>query len=198
MPKTYTRIVRHHEPLSGHSRIVIHTAEGARHVLDLAAFFRRVQADSHMATEPDGRAVRMVRDSEKSWAQSGYNPTSLSIEQCFFASKSTKQWVRDYHKGLLRGAAIVSNWSAKYGIPIRRSVRHGVCSHKDLGAYGGGHVNPGPGFPWRYFLYLAKLHYYRHHRHARHASTRRKLRRMKRYCHAVQRRYAGHVLGTQL
>lgn len=197
MPRTYTRLVRSQSSRNGAPirRIVLHTTEGYGSVLQLAGFFNRVQASSHLGVQSNGDACRMVGDSRKAWTQAAYNPGSLSIEQIGFARFSTKTWVRDYHRGLLRTAAAISNWSARWGIPIRRSVSHGVCSHKDLGAAGGGHVDPGPGYPWRYVLYLARLHFYRHHRRPN-AAARRRMAGYKSYCWAVQRRYAGRVLGT--
>jgi hypothetical protein len=142
-----------------------------------------------MAVDAAGDAVHMVRDTQKAWHVAGYNPTSLGIEQCAFAAWSKRTWVHHFHKGNLRVAAALSNWSAKWSIPLKHSVAHGVCQHKNLGQLGGGHSDCGPNYPERYVLYLAKLHFYRHHRKPRHRRTKLKLAAMKRYCHAVQRRY---------
>lgn len=178
---------------------MLHTAEGARDVRGLANFFARSgEASSHIATDARGDAIRMVADSRKAWTQAAFNPGSLSIEQCAFSAWNKKQWVRGFHKGLLRTAAAISNWSARHHIPIRHSVSHGVCQHKNLGAAGGGHSDCGRNYPERYVLYLAKLHYSRHHHKPRKRRTKLKLAAMKRYCHAVQRRYARKVLGTSL
>jgi hypothetical protein len=197
VPRTYTRFVRSRSSRNGQRpvRIVLHTTEGLGNVLQLANFFDREPASSHLGVQSNGDAARMVPDSEKSWTEAAYNPGSLSIEQIGYADYSTKKWVRDYHHGLLRTAAAISNWAHRWGIPIRHGVAHGVCQHKNLGAAGGGHHDCGSGYPERYVLYLARLHFYRHHRKPSRA-VKRRLRYYKAYCSAVQRRYAGRVLGT--
>lgn len=189
---TWTSIVRGHEGIAGHRRIVLHTTEGILHARDLPGFFRRVQADSHLGIDRDASCVKMISFNQKSWAQAAYNPGSLSIEQCGFASWQTKTWVKDFHNGLYRVAQAIAHWSLAYGIPIRRSVSHGVCSHKDLGALGGGHWDPGPGYPWRYVLYLARMHYYRHkgwHDPKRHRVRSKTYAAYRRYVIAVEKRY---------
>lgn len=190
MSRTTTNIVRSHEPLAGHRRMVVHTAEGIRNAEDLAPFFRRVQADAHSATDRQGDLVHMVHDTQKAWHVAAYNGTSLGNECCEFARFSTREWVHDCNRDLLRLAAAFSNWGRKWHIPLRFSVAHGICGHVHLGRAGGGHWDPGPHFPWKYFIYLCRIHHYRHkgwnksrgHRGAR-------FRMMKRYCYRVQRRY---------
>lgn len=186
---TTSDMVRGHEALVSHRRIVLHTTEGILNAQDLPGFFRRVQADAHLAVDAQADAVHMVSDRQKAWHVAGYNPSSLGIEQCGFASWNERQWIHGFHWGLLRVAAALSNWSAQWGIPLKHSVNHGVCYHRDLGAAGGGHWDPGYHYPLKYVLRLAKLHYYRHHRKPRNPITRAKLRRYKRYCLRLQKRY---------
>lgn len=159
MPKNSTSIVRRKPKRSRSSivRIVLHTTEGIMNAEDLPPFFRRVQADSHLAIDRQGDCVRMVPDDEKAWTQAAYNPGSLAIEQCGFARWSKGYWVRHYHHGLYRTVQALARWSIKYGIPLRHSVSHGVCQHKDLGRVGGGHVDCGPGYPLRYVIVWAQL-----------------------------------------
>lgn len=193
MARTTTNIVRTHEGLAGHHRIILHTTEGILNAEDLPGFFRRLPAgsrtDAHMAIDRHADAVHMIHDSQAAWQAAAYNSTSLGIEQCGFASWSTRDWIVGYRLGLLRVAAALSNWSIKYGIPLKHSVKHGVCYHRDLGAAGGGHWDPGYHYPMRYVLYLARIHYYRHKGWNKKRSKLHKFHIYKAYCWAVNKRY---------
>lgn len=109
------------------------------------------QASSHRGNDAAGNRVLWVRDENKAWTQASYNPQSLSIEQCGFASQ--KVWPDPQ---LIATAADIAEWSKKYSIPIRHSTSNGVCQHKDLGAAGGGHDDCGPNYPFDKVLELAR------------------------------------------
>ncbi|HXR30818.1 MAG TPA: peptidoglycan recognition family protein [Solirubrobacterales bacterium] len=153
------------------SIIVLHTTEGHNRpgvgdLADLAAFFDRTstQASSHIANDAEGHDCRMVPDSRKAWTQAELNSVALSIEQIGFAAQGKGDWFGDAPHQLANTARWIAWWSKKYGIPIRRGVvsgttvlKSGVCSHKQLGAAGGGHVDPGTAYPFEYVLDLARV-----------------------------------------
>jgi|GEM_PF-2004008 len=151
--------------------IVLHTTEGHNRpgvgdLSDLANFFDRadVEASSHVANDAEGHDARMVPDDRKAWTQSSFNPVCLSIEQIGFASTKRAEWAKQASRQLYNTAGWIAYWSGKHDIPIRRgigvagaAVRSGVVSHAQLGIAGGGHVDPGSGYPFRYVLRLARL-----------------------------------------
>lgn len=147
--------------------ITIHTTEGqeipdsARDLIGLGNFFDvpSTDASSHVANDSDGQSARYVVDSQKAWTQAFFNPRCLSIEQVGFASRWWKMWRTKDRDQLRETARWIAHWSIKYDIPIRRSLggrRSGVATHKSLGAAGGGHVDPGIGFPMLLCLRMAR------------------------------------------
>ncbi len=146
--------------------IVIHTAEGARTYQDLGAFFARssTQASSHVGADDTlGTVGEYVHAGDKAWTVASYNPVSVNCELCGFAAWTTDTW-RHEHENMLRNcAAWIAEESRRYGIPIRKLTPaeaqgsgRGVCAHADLGAAGGGHTDPGAGFPWDHVLEMAR------------------------------------------
>lgn len=168
-----TNLVANHSSRDGvrPGMIVIHTTEGADHkgIVDLSglgSFFDQssVQASSHVANDKEGNDARFVRDGDKAWTCSEDNPFTLNIEQIAFARTARHDWYEDRWRQLDNTARWIAYWSEKYDIPIRRGVapagillRKGVASHKQLGISGGGHWDPGPGFPMKYVLLRARL-----------------------------------------
>ncbi len=150
--------------------IVLHTTEGHNRpgvgdLRDLAVFFDRadVEASSHVANDAEGHDARMVPDSAKAWTQSSFNPVSLSIEQIGFAATRKAEWFKGAPHQLANTAKWIAYWSEEHDIPIRRGIgvagfaaRSGVVSHRQLGIAGGGHVDPGSAYPFRYVLLLAR------------------------------------------
>jgi len=145
--------------------IVIHTAEGARTIESLGNFFSQssVQASSHVGADDKANTVgEYVHRPNKAWTQAEFNPVSVSIELCAFAAWDNAEWNR--HPNMLDNCAKwIAEESAYWGIPITRLTPSqaqgsgkGVCGHVDLGSRGGGHHDPGSGFPFDYVLSLAR------------------------------------------
>jgi len=146
--------------------IVVHTAEGARTIESLGNFFASssAQVSSHTGIDDKrGKIGEYVKRPNKAWTASEFNPVAIQTELCGFASWSTNEW-RNNHDNMLRNCA---DWIAEeakyYGLPITQlsasqaqGSGRGVCGHNELGARGGGHWDPGPGFPWDYVLDLAR------------------------------------------
>jgi N-acetyl-anhydromuramyl-L-alanine amidase AmpD len=128
--------------------IVLHATEGKNleglgDLRNLGSWFgqREAQVSSHVATDAEGHSARYVEDSEKAWHCMNANSYSLGIEQVGFTSQGS--WPKAQIEAT---AQWVAYWSDKYDIPLTRSVASGVCTHKDLGNFGGNHGDPGAGF----------------------------------------------------
>ena len=139
------------------SLIVLHSTESANipdSVSDLkgvASWFANPasQVSAHVITDADGQSAVCVPFTLKAWACVSYNSASLNIEQIGHAAQS--RWDRDEW---LETARWIAQWSHEFKIPIRRAItsggsvlRSGVTTHKKLGAFGGGHSDPGDGYP---------------------------------------------------
>lgn len=203
MPKNLEHIVRSSSSRNGKrpNRIVLHTTEGHNRpgvgdLTDLAHYFDGVDASAHLGIDAEGNAIRMVPDELKAWTEAYYNATSLSIEQIEKAATSKKEWIRDYHPGLIRVAQACAHWSLKYPqIKLKKSVGNGICEHKHLGKLGGGHSDCGPGYPLKYVIYLARIHYYKHKGwHRGTPAQRLRLKFYYGYVHRAEKRYAGKTL----
>lgn len=139
-------------PNSNHPRrIVVHSVEGpnlegARDLVSLGNLFapRSRGASCHVGVDDDGHSGRYVRDKDAAWHVSAFNTSSLGIEHIGFAAQ--RRWSRKERR---EAARWIAQWSHEYAIPIRHSTSHGVCRHSDLGDAGGGHSDPGAGYPLR-------------------------------------------------
>lgn len=145
--------------------IVLHSTEssnlrGKADLEAIAGWFDnpQAQASSHVVVDAEGRSARCVPDDQKAWTQAAFNPLCLSIEQIGYASQF--DWE---DRQLAETARWVALWSRKFGIPLVHGAvsgstvtRSGVVTHADLGVAGGGHNDPGFGFPFSRVLALAE------------------------------------------
>lgn len=208
MKPELTRIVCNRSSREGAkpSLIVLHTTEGSNHpgISDLASLGslfdnRSSEASSHVANDSEGNDARFVPDGEKAWTESAINRWGLSIEQIGFASTTRRQWFAEHPRQLANTARWIAFWHREFGIPIRRGIapaglpiRSGVVSHKQLGIPGGGHTDPGPGYPFRYVLWLARYFDLKEHRpsSADFEKARRKVNRIrKHYVNRIRKHY---------
>jgi peptidoglycan hydrolase-like protein with peptidoglycan-binding domain len=146
--------------------IVLHTAEGCTTLESLGNFFASSSSgvSSHTGIDDKrGKIGEYVSRGNKAWTQGNANPVCVATEICGFASWSESTW-RNSHPNMLYNAADwVKEEAAKYGIPITKLTASqaqggskGVCQHRDLGSWGGGHSDCGNGFPMDYVLDLAR------------------------------------------
>jgi hypothetical protein len=144
--------------------IVIHTAEGSRTIESLGNFFASSSSgvSSHTGADDKPNTVgEYVRPEYKAWTQGNANPVAVAIELCAFAAWSTAEW--NGHMNMLANcAAWIAEEAARFALPIKRLTPaeaqgsgRGVCQHIDLGSWGGGHVDCGPGFPMDQVLLMA-------------------------------------------
>lgn len=136
--------------------MVLHSTQGINvrgiaDLLGLGSFFAGVEADSTVAIDSEGQSARFKTDADKPWTQAFWNPWALSIEMVGKAEQPS--WTDEE---VDEAARWLAHWSRQHGIPLQRArvdnatgriVRPGVATHKQLGARGGGHVDPGDGFP---------------------------------------------------
>jgi hypothetical protein len=144
--------------------VVVHTAEGARTYQSLGSFFQgRVSASSHVGIDDTAGTIgEYVRRSNSAWTQAAFNSQAVAVELCAFAKWDRAEWNR--HPNMLRNCASwIAEECAAFGIPIvklssaqAQGSGRGVCGHVELGARGGGHWDPGPGFPWADVIAMAK------------------------------------------
>lgn len=156
--------------------VVIHTTEshdrpGRLDVDSIHGWFDNSVSDasSNVIVDAEGHSTTCVPDCDKAWTQSRFNPYALSIELIAFAKTPRWRWLKRQRQ-LKKAAKFCAYWCRTHKIPVRRAAvnartatitKSGICGHGDLGAAGGGHWDPGPGFPWdRFMRYVA---YYRAH-----------------------------------
>jgi hypothetical protein len=115
----------------------------------------RAQASAHVVLREDGaEATDLVPWGEKAWAVCAYNSISDSLEMAGSGSRYELRQLRVAARIVafrLHQRHLPARW-ARFGIGL------GHCRHKDLGALGGGHVDPvmTPA-QWRLYRFLVKL-----------------------------------------
>lgn len=140
--------------------IVLHDSEIAPGPTALDSLYNALK-DQHLSVQvginADGSCVRFCSDLEIAEQVAAFNHQAIGMEQIGFASYT--HWPKAQTE---TAAKWVAFWANKYGIPITHSTTHGVCRHSDLGAAGGGHSDPGNGYPFDEVLkeaasYLGKV-----------------------------------------
>lgn len=145
--------------------VVVHTAEGARTVESLGAWFRRsdTKASSHAGID-DHRIEHYVPYGRAAWTLRRGNSISDNVELCGFARWTRADWIA--HPRMLELCAEwIRDRCAARGVPIRKLTpaqvaagQAGVCGHHDwtIGMKDGTHTDPGQNFPWDHVLRLAE------------------------------------------
>jgi hypothetical protein len=146
--------------------LVVHTAEGARTIESLGNFFANSAngVSSHTGADDQlGKVGEYVTRGNKAWTQGNANPVAVSLELCGFASWTTAMWKNDHHNMLRNCADWLAEEAKAFGVPLSalspsqaQGSGRGTCQHIDLGSWGGGHVDCGPGFPLGYVLDMAR------------------------------------------
>jgi hypothetical protein len=152
------------DPSSG-SRPLVHGEPGIKDLKRLGALFDDPQTEisANVANDAEGNDARYVRDRRKAWTQVAFNPVSLSVEQIGSSRFDRSRWLVKRKPQLENTARWIAHWHRRWDIPIRRAevsgrtvVRSGVATHDQLGNAGGGHHDPGKGYPFRHVLQLAR------------------------------------------
>lgn len=153
--------------------VVIHdmeAPESASTAENIAHYFATTttQASAHDCIDNDS-VVPCVRDSDEAWAAPGANRDGIQLELAGYAAQNLDEWLDAYGRQLLDNAAQRTAQRCKtHNIPVRRlsvaqvkdGTSKGLCGHVDVTRafpeLGTGHTDPGPGFPWSYFLALVR------------------------------------------
>lgn len=126
--------------------IVLHDSEIAPGPNALDSLYNALKSQRlsvQVGINADGSCVRFCSDLEVAEQVAAYNHQALGIEQIGFASYTN--WPKAQTE---TAAKWVAFWANKYGIPLTHSTTHGICRHSDLGSAGGGHSDPGGGYPF--------------------------------------------------
>lgn len=152
--------------------IAIHTQQGRSSAAGLTNYLCNPANEvSYNAVVDDKESVLVVPWDQNPWSASNANNRADHI--CLagtYAEWSRGKWLeKDTSDGvnedmmLTRTAALVAWRCQQRGIPIEYvgggSIppnRPGICGHRDFGAWGGGHTDPGDSFPWDELIYRAK------------------------------------------
>jgi len=154
---------------NGRRLLVIHSSEGAQTYQSLGNFFAQSssQVSSHTGIDNEVRGTigEYVKRGNSAWTASGANMVSVQAELCT-PSGASNNWSRNTWLSKDTMLQNLADWlreeSQATGIPLNllnnsqaQGSGRGVCEHKNLGAWGGGHVDCGPNFPIDHVMDLA-------------------------------------------
>lgn len=159
---------RHYGNTNGRSirLVVIHDMEAPEYSTtaeSIARYFAsgKVVASAHLCIDSNS-IVRGVDDNDVAYAAPGANNDGLQLELAGYARQTQAQWLDAYSKATLENAAkATAQYCLKYGIPIVRLTnaelkagRKGIIGHVQASQVyrKSSHTDPGPNFPWSYFL----------------------------------------------
>lgn len=157
--------------------IVIHTMEypekptGAEWCADFFAGAKGLQApkaSAHYCVDSDS-IVQCVRDEDIAWHAPGANHNGIGIEHAGFAAQTPEEWADEFSTSALElSAQLAAQLCHRWHVPPRRPSleelkggARGIVGHKDCtDAFNGGrgHYDPGPSFPWSWYLARVEFH----------------------------------------
>lgn len=145
--------------------LVVHTAEGARTVESLGAWFSQpARGVSSHAGIDDKRIETYVPYDMAAWTARGANAIADQVELCGFAKWTREQWINEHPKMLELLAGWLKERATARGIPLRKLTpaqvaagESGVIAHVDwtVGMKDGTHTDCGTEFPWDHVMALA-------------------------------------------
>lgn len=136
-------------PVARPQLVVVHSTEGGT-AAGAATWFQNAAArgSAHVAID-DEQAIRCVDDLDTAYHAIGVNGIGLGLEIAGYARWSRSEWL-DHKPRLLEAARVHAGWCRLYEIPLVQSTWRGYHSHD--GIPGNDHHDPGPGFPWDFYL----------------------------------------------
>lgn len=154
--------------------VVIHTMEApekeatAENVASWFAGKDAPQASAHYNVDSDS-TVQSVLETDTAWHAGPVNGYSIGVEHAGYAKQTAAEWADTYSLACLeRSAELVADICTRHGIqPVRvtaedlaAGARAGVCGHVDVtkGLKAGTHWDPGPHFPWDFYLARVRAH----------------------------------------
>lgn len=142
------------------------TAESvARYFAGLPA---STKASAHVCVD-NNSVVQCVRDNDIAYAAPGANNDGIQIEMAGYGNQTRGQWMDTYGRQLLGNAAsVVAQYLLKYELPAThltnaelQTGQPGIIGHVQASQVykASDHTDPGPSFPWDYFMKLVAAHY---------------------------------------
>lgn len=146
--------------------IVIHVMEAKespRTAEDIGRYFQHPDKPSstHVGVDCDS-VVQYVRDNDVAYGAPGANSDGIHIELAGYSNQTQAQWLDAYGLELLENAAdVTAQYCLKYLIPPRQLTNvqllageAGIVGHDQVSKTyrRSDHKDPGPQFPWTYFL----------------------------------------------
>lgn len=124
------------------------------------------QASTHLNCDCD-EAWESVKPSDVAWGAKGNNSRSYHIEHAGYHYQSEADWDDDYSRRMLQLSAKYARMVADhFDIPVVKlspeqlaAGERGFVGHHDVTlafSVPGGHVDPGPNFPWDHYLSLVR------------------------------------------
>lgn len=105
-------------------------------------------SSNYIVSRAGGQCAYIVPESQKAWAQAGFNRVALSIE---VTERGTEPSYLPPGPGRARVIQLMIAWHHRWGIPYQHGavsgcsvVRPGFVEHADLGQCGGGHHDDNP------------------------------------------------------
>lgn len=125
-------------------------------------------ASAHVGVDNDS-TVQYVKDSNVAYGAPGVNHDGIHIELAGKSAQSKEEWLDPYGLKMLdRAADACAQFCLKYDIPVLhlgtndlKAGRRGIISHWDATQVykpNAGHTDPGPNFPWDFFLQRVRAH----------------------------------------
>ena len=145
--------------------VVVHTTENTERSGTAGAVARwfagsqAPQASAHYCID-NKETYQCVLEQDTAWAVGVANPFSVSIELVGRAAQTAADWADAYSSAeLLIAAERVARICKMWDVPVQRCLDpktgSGICGHLDITQawkVKGGHVDPGPNFPWDTFI----------------------------------------------
>lgn len=153
--------------------IVIHSMEAPEKgetAENVAKFFQNPPspASAHLCID-NNSIVQCVLDNNIAAAAPGANQDGIHLELAGFAKQTEAEWLDAFGVLLLNNAAeAAGQYCLKYDIPVKRLTNNelkdgqtkGIVSHSQVSEVfkKSTHTDPGPGFPWQFFLQRVEQH----------------------------------------
>ena len=125
-------------------------------------------ASAHLCID-NNSIVQSVLDNNIPAAAPGANSDGIHLELAGFARQTEAEWLDAYGVLLLNNAAeAAGQYCLKYDIPVKRLTNQELAKVKNKGFVShaqvsevfkrSDHTDPGPGFPWQFFLQRVEQH----------------------------------------
>lgn len=168
--KWHTKLIKHRDVRV----IVIHCMEApekGQTAENVGLYFKRGEsrASAHVGVDSDS-VVQYVRDNDIAWAAPGVNNDGIHIELAGRSSQTRQEWQDPYSTLMLdRAANVTAQYCLKYGV-LPKHLTQTQLAARQMGIIGhfqatalykpnAGHTDPGPEFPWVFFIERVGFHF---------------------------------------